>query len=218
MSYLEAFEHHKTRSAEVMQKVHATQEDWLADSVEAAYGTTEFGAETEQSIQAFEQRIGFALPGPLKALYLSLGAFEIFGEFRYCSVHVPSIEELIRAPGPYSSRRPEWPFLYGGLATYGRPAEFDNRLSPEQLRALREDMVLFGRVKHSYGDGYITFLAFHRSGSFFELPYGHDTGEREWDALYRDIGADTLSLDDLLAPRIRTCTAELGRRLQENDW
>lgn len=218
MSYLEAFEHHKTRSTEVMQEVHATQEDWLAEDIEIFYGTTEFEPETQASVDAFEQRIGFALPGPLKDLYLNHGGFHIFEEYRYCSVRIPAIGELIRPPGEYSSRRPEWPFLYGGLATYGTPAEFDNNLSPEELRALREDMVLFGEVSHSYGSGYVTLLAFHRNGSFFQLSYGHDTGEREWNELYHHVGAVTLSLDDLLEPRIRKCTSELGRRPAENHW
>ncbi|MBB6561616.1 hypothetical protein HNP48_004310 [Acidovorax soli] len=218
MSYLDALEQHKTRSEEVMQQVHASQEDWLAEDIESFYGTTEHGPETPAAIDAFEQRIGFALPGPLKALYLNHGGFDIFEEYRYCSVRIPSIEELIRPPGQYSSKRPEWPFLYGGLATYGSPAEFDNHLSPEQLRPLREDMVLFGEVSHSYSSAYVTLLAFHRNGSFFQLPYGHDTGEREWNELYHNVGAVTLSLDDLLEPRIRKCTAELGRRLEENHW
>ena len=218
MSYLDAFEEHKTRSEEVMQEVYATQEDWLAEDIESFYGTTEGEPETEAAIGTLEQRIGFALPGPLKDLYLTRGGFQIFDEVRYCSVRILPIKKLLRPPGHPSNQRPEWPFLYGGLATYATPAEFDNNLSPEQLRPLREDMVLFGEVSHSYGHGDITFLAFHRNGSFFQLPYDHDVGEREWDERYHHVGAVTLSLDELLEPRIRKCTSELDRRLQENHW
>ena len=218
MSYREAFEHHKSHSEEVMQEVHATLENWLAEDIESFYGTTECEPETQVSIDALEQRIGFALPGPLKDLYLTRGGFQIFDEERYCSVRIPAIRKLIRPPGHPSDQRPEWPFLYGGLATYGTPAEFDNNLSPEELKALRKDMVLFGEVSHGYGSAYVTLLAFHRNGSFFQLPYDHDTGEREWNETYHNVGAVTLPLDELLEPRIRKCTSELDRRLQENDW
>lgn len=220
MSFQSAFEKHKSQTAEIMAEVHSTEEEWLAESIEADYDFRLFGSETEEAVDTFERRIGFALPAELRAFYLSHGGFSIFDEWKYLGIRVPTVTELLREPGQFSSLNRAWPFLYGGLATYGTPEEFDS-LPQQHLRVMKSDLVIFGQVNHSFGHGDTTFLTFSRHGHIFQLPYDHDCEGKEWRDRYQPIGQlniESRPLDSLLESHISASTQELERRLAEGDW
>jgi hypothetical protein len=218
MSYLAVFEHHKTQTAGIIEKVYASSEDWLAEDIEASYGHEEYGPEAPEAVAAFEALAGFGLPAQLKAFYLSRGGFRVFDSGRHLSIKIPSIGTLLAAAQEYRGIHAAWPSLYGALATYGTPEEFAD-LPARHLERMRQDLFIFGFVHYRYID--LVFFAFDRAGRIFPVVYEHDSAADAWDERYRRVGegeVDARSIDALLEPHIAACTRFLVESLDSDAW
>ena len=96
--------------------------------------------------------------------------------------------------------------------------EFESSLGGEQIAALKRYFV-FGSANHRYEDR--TFFVFTASGQLGVVRYEHDFGPDEWAAEFLPLCAGrmaSLSIDEVLGPPVRACTADLQKRLATNSW
>lgn len=146
-----------------------------------------YAPETPETLAACEARIGWAIPAPLRKLYLEHGAFALRDPDCWRSLRLRDSGSSLRMLAGLQEAIDD---LWGG-----RP-EFAESFDAAQIERLNREFVVFGEFFHD-SNAY-THLYFTRGGGFGTLYYDQD----DWDSARE-------SLEQMLAdPEAETCTLD----------
>lgn len=167
---------------------------WPADSdadVSCRETVIRSAPETPGTLAACEARIGWAIPAPLRDLYLEHGAFALRDPDYWRSLRLRDSGSSLRMLAGLQEAIDE---LWGG-----RP-EFTASFDAAQIERLNREFVVFGEFFHD-SNAY-THLYFTRGGGFGTLYYDQD----DWDSaresleqMLADPEAETRTLDALIS-------------------
>ncbi|MBK8335398.1 MAG: SMI1/KNR4 family protein [Sterolibacteriaceae bacterium] len=167
---------------------------WPADSdadVSCRETVIRSAPETPGTLAACEARIGWAIPAPLRTLYLEHGAFALRDPDYWRSLRLRDSGSSLRMLAGLQEAIDE---LWGG-----RP-EFAASFDAAQIERLNREFVVFGDFFHD-SNAY-THLYFTRGGGFGTLYYDQD----DWDSaresleqMLADPEAETRTLDALIS-------------------
>ena len=212
-----ALDRHQARVEALGRQVARIEDDDAAEEFGYAFSVVRHGPETPEAIGRLEARTGVRLPGALKALYESLGAFSLLPEDRMGHVDLLAIDRLLSwAERPGIDKA--WPSLMGALCTFGSRQEFGG-LKPASQDVLTTHYVVFGWAHHRHEDR--TLLAFDRDGGFHNVVYEHDAGEEDWIARYKPLCRKSqagIALDEMLAAHVAAAAQRMEQLFDEGEF
>ncbi len=209
------------RHADLIQtlkpQVASIEDEDMAEDFEAIFSVVSHDLETDDALAALEARIGMSVPPALRALYQSMGSFEVLPRDTMRHMDVCRVDDLLESAG-HVDFDAAWPSLMGALCTFGSREEFSG-LEPESQAVLTNDYVVFGWAHHRYVDR--TLLVFDRDGAFHAVPYEHDVDEETWILRYQPIvhkTAPAVSLDELLATHVAAATERMQELFDDGEY